>query len=185
MKLGALIAVLLIALHADDFEKFQAEFRSLTDSGRLNAAEAALMEAQQAGLDQLHGATYERFQNELTERREQAMHLIEEGDDFLRAEHFKEARERYEQAGKIDRDNSLVANKIAMAKRFEHEARVRVVRELVNFAIPVATQTLTEYFELKREQEERRKAEEERREREEAARAAAEERNRDRRHVRR
>jgi sRNA-binding protein len=49
------------------------------------------------------------------------------------------------------------------------------VRATVGFVVPVAVQTIGEYFEFKREQE-RRKREEEERKREEAERAAEEER---------
>jgi hypothetical protein len=98
------------------------------------------------------------------------MQLIQSGDDLLREEQYKEARARYEQARRLDRDNTLVANKIATAERFEHEARARNVRQTIGFVVPAAAKTLSEYFEFKREQE--------RRKREEAERAAEQERRR-------
>src|SRR5262249_52006928 len=140
------------------------EFRALTDNGQLVAAEATLEQARQAGLDR---TGYEKCMMELSTRRAQAMQLIQAGDDLFREEHYKEARLLYQQARKIDQDNTLVANKIAMVDRFEREARARNVRETVGFVVPAATRTLTEYFEFKRE-EERRKREEELRKREEA-----------------
>jgi len=157
-------------------EKFQKDFRTLAANGQLAAAEALLNETQRAGLP---GATYEKCAAELTQRRAEAMQHIQAGDDLLREEHYKEARVRYEQARKIDRDNTLVAGKIEMADRFEREARSRNVRATVGFVVPVAVQTIGEYFEFKREQE-RRKREEEERKREEAERAAEEERNKQR-----
>lgn len=150
-------------------ERFQREFRALTDNGQLVAAQAAVEQAQRAGLDQ---ASYEKCMMELSDRRTQAMQLILAGDDLFREEHYKEARARYERARKIDQDNDLVANKIATVDRYEHEARARNVRETVGVVVPAATRTLTEYFEFKRE--------EERRKREEAERAAQEEKNRSR-----
>jgi tetratricopeptide (TPR) repeat protein len=154
-------------------EKFQKEFRMLTDSGRLAAAETMLEEAQRAGLEQ---DNYQKCVLELSERRAQALQFIQAGDDLLREEHYKEARARYEQARKIDRDNTLVAGKIEMAERFDREARARAVRATVGFVIPVAVRTIGDYFEYKSEQE-RRKREEEIRKRKEAERAAEEKRN--------
>lgn len=154
-------------------EKFQTEFRVLTDNGQLAAAEAALENAQRSGLDQ---GRYLECIDDLGRRRAAAMQLIATGDDLFREERYKEARARYEDARKIDRDNSLAANKIAMADRYDREARARNVRAAVGFIVPAAAKTLGEYFEFKRE-EERRKREEERRKREEAERAAEEERN--------
>ena len=156
-------------------DRFHKEFRSLTDNGKLVLAETILEDAQRGGLDQ---PTYQKCVAELSDRRAQAMQHIEAGDDLLREEHYKEARIRYEQARKIDRDNSLVAGKIAMAERFEREARGRNVRATVGFVVPVAVKALGEYFEYKQEQE-RRKREEEIRKREEAERAAEEERRRE------
>ena len=152
-----------------ELDKFQKDFRALADSGQLTAAETNLDQAQRVGLDQ---ATYQKCTGELSERRTQAMRLIEAGDDLLREEHYKEARARYEQARKLDRDNSLVVNKIAMAERYEHEAHSRNVRAAVGFIVPAATQVVGEYFAYKRE--------EERRKREEAERAAEEAKKRER-----
>jgi len=151
-------------------EKFRKEFRSLVDNGQLTAAETAMDEAQRQGLDQ---PEYQKCSSELNSRRSEAMQLIQAGDDLLRDEQYKEARARYEQARKIDRDNSLVAGKIAMADRFHREARSRNIRATLGIAVPAAVNTLNQYFEFKRE-EERRKREEEIRKREEAERAAAE-----------
>jgi tetratricopeptide (TPR) repeat protein len=159
----------------NQLDRFQKDFRTLTDNGQLVAAEATLEQARQAGLER---TVYEKNMMELSTRRAQAMQLIQAGDDLFREEHYKEARLRYQQARKLDQDNTLVANKIAMVERFEREAHARNVRETVGFVVPAATRTLTEYFEFKRE-EERRKREEELRKREEAERAAEEE-NRDR-----
>jgi tetratricopeptide (TPR) repeat protein len=156
------------------FEKFQKDFRTLADSGELDAAEIALEEALRGGLDQ---PTYQRCSHELSERRDTALQIIREGDDLFQEEQYKQARGRYEQARKIDRNNSVAAGKIEMADRFEREARARKVRATIGFVIPVAVQTLGEYFEFKRE-EEARKREEESRKREEAERAAEEERRR-------
>jgi hypothetical protein len=144
-------------------EKLQKDFRTLTDSGGLDAAETTLNQAQLAGLDQ---ATYQRCAAELTDRRAEARRLVELGDELLRGERYKEARVRYEQARKIDRDNTLAPSKIAMAERFEREAHSRNVRAILIFAVPAATKAVGEYFEYKRE--------EERRKREEAERAAEE-----------
>jgi hypothetical protein len=165
----------------EQLDRFQKDFRRLTDNGLLTGAEASLEDAQHAGLDY---ASYQRCIMELSERRSQADKLIEDGDTLLKADRFKEARVRYEKAGKIDRDNPLAKSRIEMATRFERETRSRHLRETLSFVIPVATQTVEEYFELKREQE-RRKAEEERRRREEAEREADERRNRQRQQSRR
>jgi tetratricopeptide (TPR) repeat protein len=140
-------------------EKFLSEFRNLSDNGHLAAAEALLEEAQRAGLDQ---TSYQKCFSELEERRGQAMHHIETGDGLLRTEHYKEARSHYQQARRIDRDNTLVAGKLEMVERFEREARARVVRETVNIAVPMATKVLSEYFEFKREEEQRKREEAER-----------------------
>jgi hypothetical protein len=105
------------------------------------------------------------------------MQLVETGDDLVRNERFKEARTRYEQAQKIDRDNELIPGRIATAERFDREARSRNIRATLGFAVPLAVQTLNEYFEYKQE-EERRKREEEIRKREEAEREAEEDRER-------
>ena len=158
-------------------ERFHRDFRTLTDNGRLAAADLALEEAQRAGLDQ---SSYQKCLLELGERRDQAMQHIQAGDDLVRHERYKEARLRYEQARRIDRDNSLVAGKIDMADRFDHEARSRKVKATVGFVVPVAVKTLGDYFQYKEEQE-RRKREEEARRREEAEREAAEARERERR----
>jgi len=158
-------------------EKFHRDFRALTDNGQLAAADLALEEAQRAGLDQ---SSYQKCLLELSERRDQAMHHIQAGDDLVRDERYKEARLRYEQARRIDRDNSLVAGKIDMADRFDHEARSRKVKATVGFVVPVAVKTLGDYFQFKEEQE-RRKREEEARRREEAEREAAEAREREQR----
>jgi tetratricopeptide (TPR) repeat protein len=149
-------------------ERFHKEFETLRAEGRLAAAETALEDAQRAGLDQ---RAYQKCSAELSERRDQAMQLILAGDDLVRSEKYKEARSRYEQARKIDRDNTLVADKIAMADRFDREARARTVRATVGFVIPAAMKTLSEYFEYKREEEIRK--------REEAERAAEEARRRE------
>jgi tetratricopeptide (TPR) repeat protein len=157
-------------------DKFQKDFRIFVANGQLAAAEATLEEAQRSGLQP---ATYEKCAAELSQRRAEAMQHIQAGDDLLREEHYKEARVRYEQARKIDRDNSLIAGKIEMADRFERESRGRNVRATVGFVAPIAVQTIGEYLEFKREQEQRKREEEERK-REEAERAAEEERNRQR-----
>lgn len=163
------------ALDAED--KFEQQFRDLIENGYLDRAEAVLEEAQRAGLD---SAIYNSRQAELEERRAQALRLIQAGDELLQAEKYKEARIRYEQARRIDRNNSLVEGKIAMTDRFEHETHSRHVQETVGFVVPAATRTVSEYFAFKREQE-RRKAEEERRKREEAEREAQEKENQRRR----
>ena len=144
---------------AQQLETFQKDFRSLTDSGQLDAAETALNQAQLAGLDQ---SAYQKCASELTERRAQARHLIDEGDEFMRNDHYKEARSRYERAGRIDRNNSLVAGKIAMADRFEREAHSRNVRDTLTFVVPAAVKVASEYFEFKREEEQRKREEAER-----------------------
>jgi tetratricopeptide (TPR) repeat protein len=159
-------------------ETFQKEFRVLTDSGQLAAAEASLDQAQRAGLDQ---PAYQKCTAELSERRAQAMHLIEAGDDLLRGEQYKQAINRYEQARKIDRDNSLLPGKIAMAERYQREAHSRAVRATVGFVVPAATQVMSEYFAYKRE-EERRKREEAERAAEEARKQESGDRERDHHH---
>jgi hypothetical protein len=146
-----------------NLENFEKEFRTLTNKGQLAAAETTLEEALRAGLDQ---PIYQRCITELTERRAQAMRLIEIGDELLRNEHFKEARARYEQARKIDRDNTLIPGKIAMADQFHREARARNIRTTLAFVVPVAMKTLGEYLEFKREEAEREAEEARRREEE-------------------
>ncbi len=136
-------------------EKFQKDFRLLTDTGQLAAAEATLDQARRNGLD---AAALQRCTGELAGRREDAMRFIQIGDDLLRDEQYKGAIARYEQARKIDRDNSLVAGKIAMAERFQHEAHARNVRAATAIIVPAATRTLAEYFEYKREEERRKRA---------------------------
>ena len=155
-------------VRAAQLEKFEKEFRALTDNGQLAAAETILEEAQRVGLDP---PAYQRCISELSGRRAQAMQLIGIGDELLHNERFKEARVRYEQARKIDHDNSLVAGKIAMADQFAREARARAIRETVGFVLPIAVKTIGDYFEFKREEEIRK--------REEAEREAAEARRRE------
>src|SRR5262245_17273641 len=96
-----ILSVLLLASYAvaqlvhgqTRIDKFLEEIRSLCDNGWLDAAEAALEDAQEDGLDQ---PTYQKCILELEERREQARQLIQSGDTLLRAEHYKDARLRYE-----------------------------------------------------------------------------------------
>jgi len=159
-----ILSVLLLASYAGvqlvhgqtRHNKFLDEFRALCDNGWLDAAEAALEDAQKDGLDQ---PTYQNCILELEERREQARQLIQSGDTLLRAEHYKEARLRYEQARKIYRDNTVVAGKIAMAERLEHEARARAVKETIGIVMPVATKVLSDYFDFKRAEEQRKRDE--------------------------
>jgi hypothetical protein len=139
-----------------ELDKLQRNFHALVASGELAAAESALDGALRAGLDQ---ATYQQRKMDLSDRRAQAAHLIEAGDDLVRDQQFNEALDRYHQAGKLDRDNPQLPAKISIAERYEREAHDRKVQATVGTIIPAATRVADEYFAYKREQERRKRAE--------------------------
>jgi tetratricopeptide (TPR) repeat protein len=139
-----------------ELETLQKQFRSLTESGQLVAAETALDHAQRLGLDQM---SCEQFRMEIEDRRKQAAQWIAAGDDLFRDEQYKEALDRYQRAQQLDRDNPQLPTKLAMADRYHRTARSQTVRSAVGVIGVSATRALGEYFAYKREQEERKRAE--------------------------
>ncbi len=137
-------------------ERLKRDFRKLTDSGQLLAADTALDQALRSGLDQ---PAYQQCKAEISDRRNQAVQLIAVGDEMFQDREYKIALERYREAQKWDRDHPELPNKLAMAERYHRQARGENVRATVGFAIPAATKAVGEYFAYKREQERRKRAE--------------------------
>ena len=84
-----------VVLSKISLETLQKQFRSLTESGQLVAAEMALDNAQRLGLEQM---ACEQFRMEIEDHRKQAAQLIAAGDDLFRDEQYKEALDRYRRA---------------------------------------------------------------------------------------
>ncbi|PYS31178.1 MAG: hypothetical protein DMG11_02325 [Acidobacteria bacterium] len=139
-----------------ELETLQKQFRSLTESGQLVAAEMALDNAQRLGLEQM---ACEQFRMEIEDHRKQAAQLIAAGDDLFRDEQYKEALDRYRRAQQLDRDNPQLPTKLAMADRYHRTARSQAVRSTVGLISVSATRAIGDYFAYKREQEERKHAE--------------------------
>jgi tetratricopeptide (TPR) repeat protein len=137
-------------------ERFQRDFRRLTDSGQLLAADTTVDQALKSGLEQ---PIYQQCKLEIGDRRNQAAQLISAGDALFHDQEYKGALERYQSAQKLDRDNPQLPAKLAMADRYHREARGQNTREAVGFIVPAATRAVGEFFAYKREQERRKREE--------------------------
>lgn len=137
-------------------ELLQKEFRRLTDSGQLLAADSTLDQALTSGLAQ---PSYHQCKMEIEDRRSRAMQLITAGDGLLQDQQYKEALDRYQQAQKLDRDNPQLPAKLALADRYHRETRSEKTRATVGFIVPAATRAVSEYFAYKREEERRKRVE--------------------------
>jgi tetratricopeptide (TPR) repeat protein len=159
-------------------ERLQKDFRKLTDAGQLLAADTTLDQALKSGMDQ---PQYQQCKMEISDRRNQAAQLIASGDQLFHDQEYKAALERYQSAQKLDRDNSQLPAKMAMADRYHREARGQTTRAAVGIIVPAATRAVAEYFAYKREEERRKREEAERAaeeaRREEEARKEEQERN--------
>jgi tetratricopeptide (TPR) repeat protein len=140
-----------------NLEQTQSQFHAFVNSGHLAAAEEALDRALDLGLET---PLYVQYKTEVSDRRKQCTDTMLSGDALARNEQYDAARTKYEEALQLDRDNPLLATRIAsldQQEKGEHkDAAARVSVSAVGVGV---TKIINSFLDHKRE--EKRKREEE------------------------
>jgi tetratricopeptide (TPR) repeat protein len=132
-------------LHAQ--VELENRFRVLFDDGQLREAERAT-----EGMDPYLA---DACRMEVIHRRKQAIAEMVAGDEYLRAEQYKEALGRYREAGRLDRDNAQLPGKIALAEDQRNATRMGAIR-LAAGVITWSARIFEEYQNQKQEEARRR-----------------------------
>lgn len=133
---------------------------SLTRAGQLSSAEGTLRQALELGLE---ASVYQQLMTAIDDRRTRALALASAGDELFQHGHYGQARERYREAHRLDRDDPQISRKLASAEGYHRAARTETVRATVGSIGWSVSRAIGEYYRWKREEarkEERKKDEE-------------------------